>query len=163
VPAKSLIANNFCALWLVLGSMYFNLRGNFMSGKKLYVGNLPYSVEDADLKEFFEKAGTVESARVIMDRESGRSKGFGFVEFSTGEEAEQAIKDFHEKPFEGSDRPLIVNEAKPMEKREDRPRTGGYEKRSGGGSYDNKRSGGGFREKTSGSFDRDRDNRGGSR
>lgn len=89
--------------------------------KKLYVGGLSYgSTEDA-LKELFSQAGAVESATIIMDRDSGRSKGFGFVEMSTDEEALKAIDLFNGKEFDG--RTLTVNEARP---KEDRPRTGGF-------------------------------------
>jgi RNA recognition motif-containing protein len=91
---------------------------------KLYVGNLPYSTADADLQSLFSQAGTVKSAQVIKDRESGRSKGFGFVEMSTPEEAQAAINMWNGKDFNG--RPLTVNLARP---REERP--GGF--RSGGG------------------------------
>lgn len=87
-------------------------------GKKLYVGNLSYSVTDASLREQFEQVGTVESAKVIIDRETNRSKGFAFVEMATEAEAEEAIKKFNGISVEG--RALRVSEAKPME-----PRAGG--------------------------------------
>ena len=87
---------------------------------KLYVGNLPYTTVDADLQNLFSQAGTVKSAQVIRDRASGRSKGFGFVEMSSSEEAQSAITMFHGKDFSG--RPLTVNLARP---REDRPGGGG--------------------------------------
>ena len=93
---------------------------------KLYVGNLPYTTVDADLQTLFSQAGTVKSAQVIRDRASGRSKGFGFVEMSSTEEAQSAISMFHGKDYSG--RPLTVNLARP---REDRPGGGGF--RSGGG------------------------------
>ena len=83
---------------------------------KLYVGNLPYSTVDADLQTLFSQAGTVKSAQVIKDRQSGRSKGFGFVEMSSEEEAQSAITMFHGKDYSG--RPLTVNIARP---RDDRP------------------------------------------
>lgn len=89
--------------------------------KKLYVGGLSYSTSDATLKSTFEQAGTVESAVIIMDKMTNRSKGFGFVEMSTDEEAAKAIEMFNGKELEG--RSLTVNEAKPMEPRA--PRTGG--------------------------------------
>ena len=92
---------------------------------KLYVGNLPFSTGDADLQDLFAQAGTVKSAQVIKDRASGRSKGFGFVEMSSEEEAQNAITMYHGKDFSG--RPLTVNIARP---REDRPSGGGF--RSGG-------------------------------
>jgi RNA recognition motif-containing protein len=102
---------------------------------KLYVGNLPYTTVDADLQTLFSQAGTVKSAQVIRDRASGRSKGFGFVEMSSSEEAQSAITMFHGKDYSG--RPLTVNLARP---REDRPGGGG-----GGGfrnSGGNRRPGG---------------------
>ena len=89
-------------------------------GKKLYVGNLGYSVTDSDLQKLFEAHGTVESAQVIMDRDSGRSKGFGFIEMKTEAEAQAAIAALNGQEVGG--RALTVNEAKP---REDRPRGGG--------------------------------------
>ncbi len=89
--------------------------------KKLYVGGLPYSTTDDELKSHFAQAGSVESATIIMDKMSGRSKGFGFVEMSSDEEAQNAISMFNGKDFGG--RNLTVNEARPMEARA--PRTGG--------------------------------------
>ena len=83
--------------------------------KKLYVGNLPYSTTDASLKSFFEQAGAVTSASVIMDRMTGRSKGFGFVEMVDDSEAGKAIDMYNGKEMEG--RALTVNEARPMEPR----------------------------------------------
>ena len=83
--------------------------------KKLYVGNLPYSTTADDLKSQFSQAGSVESATVITDRMSGRSKGFGFVEMATEEEAAKAIEMFNGKETDG--RALTVNEARPMEER----------------------------------------------
>jgi len=80
-------------------------------GKKLYVGNLAYGVTDSDLSKMFEAHGTVESAQVIMDRETGRSKGFGFVEMKTDQEAQAAIAALNGKDMEG--RALTVNEARP--------------------------------------------------
>lgn len=88
---------------------------------KLYVGGLPYSTNESALREYFAGAGNVSSATIIMDKMSGRSKGFGFVEMSTDEEAQNAISMFNDKEFEG--RKLTVNEARPMEARP--PRTGG--------------------------------------
>ena len=101
-------------------------------GKKLYVGNLGYSVSDSDLMKLFEPHGTVESAQVIMDRASGRSKGFGFVEMSSDDEAKEAINRLHGKDHGG--RPLTVNEARPMEPRENRGGGGGGGGFGGGGS-----------------------------
>lgn len=89
--------------------------------KKLYVGNLPYTIDDAKLRELFSKAGTVESASVISDKFSGRSKGFGFVEMSTDDEAQAAISMYNGQEMEG--RPLTVNEARP---KTEGPSRGGY-------------------------------------
>src|SRR6516164_5666670 len=89
--------------------MFFSRRPTV--GKKLYVGNLAYGVTDSDLETMFGAHGTVESAEVIMDRETGRSKGFGFVEMSTNEEAQAAIAALGGKEIEG--RTLTVNEARP--------------------------------------------------
>ena len=97
-------------------------------GKKLYVGNLPYSVDDATLESQFASIGKVESARVITDRESGRSKGFGFVEMSTEEEANQAIEKLNGTPMGG--RNMTVTEARPQAPREGGGRGG---PRGGGG------------------------------
>lgn len=95
-------------------------------GTKIYVGNMSYDMDNMSLDEMFKPFGTVVSAQVVMDRESGRSKGFGFVEMSSAEEAKAAIDALNGKEVNG--RAVTVNEAKP---REDRPRTGGG--RSGGG------------------------------
>ena len=89
-------------------------------GKKLYVGNLSYNTDSSALEQLFGAHGTVESAQIIADRDTGRSKGFGFVEMSSDEEAQNAINALNGSEFEG--RALTVNEAKP---REDRPRGGG--------------------------------------
>ena len=83
--------------------------------KKLYVGNLSYDMTEDALKDTFSQAGTVESAVIIKDKMSGRSKGFGFVEMSTDEEAQKAIEMFNGKELDG--RTLTVNEARPMEER----------------------------------------------
>ena len=83
--------------------------------KKVYVGNLPFSVEQAKLKELFGSFGEIEEAVVISDRYSGRSKGFGFVTFVNDADADKAIAEMNEKDIEG--RPLKVNEAKPREER----------------------------------------------
>ena len=85
-------------------------------GKKLYVGNLPYSVTDQVLVDSFSQVGTVTSAKVITDRDTGRSKGFGFVEMSSDEEAANAITQFNGADYEG--RSLTVNEARPMAPRD---------------------------------------------
>ena len=87
-------------------------------GKKLYVGNLTYSVTSSDLEGWFAQFGTVQSAQVIQDRDTGRSKGFGFVEMDTEAEAQAAIQGLHDQEYDG--RRLTVNEAKPRE-----PRSGG--------------------------------------
>ena len=100
--------------------------------KKLYVGNMSYSTTDASLKDLFSQAGNVSSATIIMDKMTGRSKGFGFVEFADDAEADAAIEKFNGMEVEG--RKLTVNEARPMEPRA--PRTGGN-----GGGYGNDRGG----------------------
>lgn len=87
-------------------------------GKKLYVGNLPYSATDESLAETFAQCGTVDSAKIIMDRDSGRSKGFGFVEMSTDEEAQNAISKLNGQQLGG--RAMNVSEAKPQAPRENR-------------------------------------------
>ncbi len=84
-------------------------------GNKLYVGNLSYTVTSSDLEELFAQYGSVQSAQVIADRETGRSKGFGFVEMSSDEEAQAAIQALNEQEHQG--RPLSVNEARPREER----------------------------------------------
>ena len=97
-------------------------------GKKLYVGNLTYNVNETDLQELFSHYGTVQSAQVIVDRDTNRSKGFGFVEMDSDAEAQAAIQGLHEHEYDG--RRLTVNEAKP---REARAGGGGYGGRNGGG------------------------------
>ena len=87
-------------------------------GNKLYVGNLPYSITEEELTQMFSQCGTVESVRLITDRDTGRSKGFGFVEMSSNEEAEKAISQLGGKEING--RPLTVNESRPQA-----PRHGG--------------------------------------
>jgi len=94
-------------------------------GNKLYAGNLPFSIGDNELKALFEPHGTVASAKVIMDRDTGRSKGFGFVEMSSDQEAQAAIAGCNGKEMEG--RALTVNEARP------KTEGGGHGGRSGGG------------------------------
>ena len=107
--------------------------------KKLYVGGLPYTTTEDTLKETFSQAGTVETATVIIDKMSGRSKGFGFVEMSTEEEAQKAIELLNGKDLEG--RNITVNEARPMEAR---PRTGGgFQRDSRGGGFGGNRDRGG--------------------
>lgn len=128
-------------------------------GTKLYVGGLPYSTTDQELKSAFAQAGTVTSVSIIMDKFTGRSKGFGFVEMSTPEEATAAITLFHGKDFGG--RTLTVNEARPLEPRQNRPPGGGG---FGGGRPSYGRGGGsgrGGRDFSGGGFGGDR--RGGGR
>jgi hypothetical protein len=105
-------------------------------GNKLYVGNLPYQVRDGDLEQAFSAFGAVSSAKVMMERDTGRSKGFGFVEMGSDSEAQAAIQGMNGQPMGG--RSLVVNEARPMEPR--RPSGGGFG--GGGGGY----GGGGRRE-----------------
>ncbi|MBI5456535.1 RNA-binding protein [Candidatus Kaiserbacteria bacterium] len=107
--------------------------------KKLYVGGLPYSTTDAELKDAFSQAGTVSSAVVIMDKMTGRSKGFGFVEFANDDDAQKAIDQFNGKDFGG--RSITVNEARPLEDRPRRDFRGGGG--GGGGGYGGNRGGGG--------------------
>ena len=101
-------------------------------GKKLYVGNLAYGVSSSDLERMFEPFGTVQSAQVIMDRDTGRSKGFGFVEMGSDQEAQAAIAAMSGKEVDG--RQLTVNEAKPREDRGGGGR-GGYGGGGGRGGY----------------------------
>ena len=100
-------------------------------GKKLYVGNLSYDVTDAVLEQLFAEHGTVQSAQVIMDRDTGRSKGFGFVEMSNDQEAQNAITGLNGQQHGG--RALTVNEAKPREDRGNRGGHGGSRGGYGGG------------------------------
>jgi RNA recognition motif-containing protein len=96
-------------------------------GRKIYVGNLAYSIRDSDLEDLFSEHGTVSSAQVIVDRDTGRSKGFGFVEMSSDQEAQAAISALSGRELEG--RTLTVNEARPREE------GGGGGRRGGGGGY----------------------------
>src|SRR5437773_7626836 len=100
-------------------------------GKKLYVGNLAYGVTDSVLEQMFAAHGTVQSAQVIMDRDTGRSKGFGFVEMQSDQEAQAAISALNGKEIEG--RALTVNEARPREERGGGAKRGGYGGGGGGG------------------------------
>jgi RNA recognition motif-containing protein len=111
-------------------------------GKKLYVGNLPYTATDSDLQRMFEEHGAVQSAQVVMDRDTGRSKGFGFVEMESGEAAQAAISALNGQDFAG--RSLTVNEARPREERGGGGGggRGGYGG-GGGGGGGGRRSGGG--------------------
>jgi RNA recognition motif-containing protein len=108
-------------------------------GNKLYVGNLPYGMRDVDLEQTFGQFGRVTSAKVMMERDTGRSKGFGFVEMGSDAEAQSAIQGVNGQSMGG--RNLVVNEARPMEPRP--PRSGGgFGGRSGGGGYGGPREGG---------------------
>src|SRR5580704_1175144 len=111
-----------------------------LMAKKLYVGNLSYDTNDSDLQQMFAAYGSVQSAQIVMDRDTGRSKGFGFVEMSSDQEAQAAITGLNGKEFNG--RALTVNEARP---REDRGggRSGGGGGRGYGGGGGGGRSGGG--------------------
>jgi len=100
-------------------------------GRRLYVGNLPYSTGEAELQELFSKAGTVESVRVMRDAATGRARGFAFVEMATDEEAQKAAAEFNQYQMGG--RPLTVNEARPKPE-------GGF---GGGGGFGGNRAGGG--------------------
>lgn len=106
-------------------------------GKRLYVGNLSYQVNSSQLQQLFSQFGTVQSAEVVADRETGRSKGFGFVEMSSDAEAKAAIDGLNNQQHEG--RPLAVNEARPREERGGGGGGGGYGGgrggRGGGGGY----------------------------
>jgi len=104
-------------------------------GNKLYVGNLPYTVRDGDLEQSFGEFGSVTSAKVMMERDTGRSKGFGFVEMGSDAEAQAAIEGMNGQSLGG--RSITVNEARPMEPRPPRSGGGGYGggDRSGGGGY----------------------------
>jgi cold-inducible RNA-binding protein len=106
-------------------------------GNKLYVGNLAYSIRDDDLQQAFSQFGTVSSAKVMMERDTGRSKGFGFVEMGSDAEAQAAISGMNGQALSG--RSIVVNEARPMEPRP--PRTGGG---YGGGGYGGGGGGGGY-------------------
>jgi cold-inducible RNA-binding protein len=110
-------------------------------GNKLYVGNLPFSITEDRLQQLFSQAGKVESATIITDRETGRSKGFGFVEMSTDQEAADAITKFNGTDFDG--RAITVNEARPKAPREGGG--GGGRGFGGGGGRDRGRGGGGQR------------------
>ena len=100
-------------------------------GNKLYVGNLPYSVRDADLEQAFAEFGSVTSAKVMMERDTGRSKGFGFVEMGSDDEAQAAINGMNGQPMGG--RGIVVNDGRPMEPRPPRSGGGGFGGGGGGG------------------------------
>ncbi len=99
-------------------------------GRKLYVGNLPYTVTESALSDKFAAYGTVESAKLITDSETGRSKGFGFIEMASDSEAQAAIEKVNGTDYDG--RPMKVNEARPQEKRSGGGGRGGY---GGGGNH----------------------------
>ncbi|MDP2417040.1 MAG: RNA-binding protein [Hydrogenophaga sp.] len=133
-------------------------------GNKLYVGNLPYTVRDEDLQQAFSAYGSVNSAKVMMERDTGRSKGFGCVEMGSDSEAQAAVEGMNGQSLGG--RSLVVNEARPMEARP--PRTGGFGgprgggggfggggDRSGGGGYGGGGGDGGFRSPYGGGGRRD--------
>ena len=120
-------------------------------GNKLYVGNLPYSFRDEDLQQAFAAHGTVSSAKVMMERDTGRSKGFGFVEMGSDAEAQAAISGMNGQQYGG--RGLVVNEARPMEARP--PRSGGFGGgggAGGGGGYGGGGGGGGSRSGGGGGY-----------
>jgi RNA recognition motif-containing protein len=106
-------------------------------GKKLFVGNLPFSMGESELRALFEQKGTVDAITVMRDVDTGRSRGFAFVEMASDEEAAKAIKELNEFAVEG--RNLTVNEAKPKTERR-----GGFGNRGGGGGFGNRGGGGGF-------------------
>jgi RNA recognition motif-containing protein len=116
--------------------------------KKLYVGNLPFQVESSDLEQLFSQFGAVQSAQVVVDRDSGRSRGFGFVEMDSAAEAQAAIDELHDQDYQG--RRLTVNEARPREARGgagagtgfSRGRSGGYGGYASGGYGGRGRNGG---------------------
>lgn len=120
-------------------------------GNKLYVGNLPYTVRDDDLQQAFSAYGAVNSAKVMMERDTGRSKGFGFVEMGSDAEAQSAIEGMNGQSLGG--RSLVVNEARPMEARP--PRTGGFGGPRGGGFGGGGGGEGGFRSPYGGGGRRD--------
>jgi len=113
-------------------------------GNKLYVGNLPYTVRDEDLQKAFGEFGQVSSAKVMMERDTGRSKGFGFVEMGSDSDAQSAIEGMNGQSLGG--RSLVVNEARPMESRPPRSGGGGFGGGGGGGGYGGGGGGGGRRE-----------------
>ena len=102
-------------------------------GRKFYVGNLPFSATEQILTDSFAECGTVSSVKIITDRDSGRSKGFGFIEMSTDAEAATAIEKYNGADYEG--RAMTVNEAKPMAPRDNNSRGGGFGGGGGGGGF----------------------------
>jgi RNA recognition motif-containing protein len=128
-------------------------------GTKLYVGNLSFRVTSEDLHEHFATAGSVDSANVVMDRETGRSRGFGFVEMSSDDDATAAIAQFNGSEYDG--RNLVVNEARPREERSGGGGGGYRGGGGGGGGYRGGGGGGGYGGGGGGGRDRDRGDRGG--
>ena len=120
-------------------------------GKKIYVGNLPFTATNESLNELFAQFGSVDSSKIVMDRDTGRSKGFGFVEMSVDGDAQSAIDKLNGSDFGG--RSIVVNEARPMEPRENRGGAGGFS-RGGAGGDRGGRSGGGDRGGNRGGNDR---------
>lgn len=116
-------------------------------GNKLYVGNLPYSFRDQDLEQTFSQYGSVQSAKVMMERDTGRSKGFGFVEMGSDADAQAAINGMNGQSLGG--RSIVVNEARPMEPRPPRSGGGGF---GGGGGYGGGRNTGGGGGRGEGGF-----------
>jgi RNA recognition motif-containing protein len=132
-------------------------------GNKLYVGNLPYTVRDEDLQQAFGDFGSVNSAKVMMERDTGRSKGFGFVEMGSDAEAQAAIEGMNGQSLGG--RSLVVNEARPMEARPPRTGGGGFGggRREGGGGFGGGGNDGGFRSPYGGGGRREGGGGGGGR
>ena len=135
-------------------------------GNKLYVGNLPFSTTEDSLRDVFGQCGTVTDVMIALDRQTGRSRGFGFVTFSTDEEANAAVQKFHGSDMDG--RTIQVNEARPREERPQGGGGGGYRgggggggQRGGGGGGYRGGGGGGHRGGGGGYRDRDRGDRGG--
>ena len=132
-------------------------------GNKLYVGNLPYTVRDEDLQQAFGDFGSVNSAKVMMERDTGRSKGFGFVEMGSDAEAQAAVEGMNGQSLGG--RSLVVNEARPMEARPPRTGGGGFGggRREGGGGFGGGGNDGGFRSPYGGGGRREGGGGGGGR
>ena len=116
-----------------------------MNESRLFVGNLSYQTMENDLQEYFSQAGVVTSVNLMLDKFTGKSRGFAFIEFSTSEEANKAVEMFHGKELQG--RSLTVNIARPREERAPRSGGGGGRGGGGGGGYRGGRDGGGRRER----------------
>jgi len=116
-----------------------------MSQARLFVGNLSYQTGENDLQDYFSQAGTVTSCNLMMDKMTGKSRGFAFVEFASAEEAQKAIEQFHDKDFQG--RNITVNVARPREERPPRERGGGGGYGGGGDRRERGGGGGGYRER----------------